>query len=107
MSKSRASLSILLAVSLGSASFATSCAVPATAQESARARVAFRVEGMHCGACATRLSDALAGVEGVLAADVSFDETRAVVSYDPDRVTPARLVRVIEEAGFRAHIENR
>lgn len=76
----------------------------ATAQP-AQARVALRVEGMHCGGCATSLQTVLTRIEGVVAARVSFDESRAVVDYDPRRVTLERLVEAIENAGFRARVE--
>lgn len=74
------------------------------AQESTHAQVVLHVEGMHCGACASRLQGILERVDGVIAARVSYDETRAVVRYDARRVTTARLLRAVEDAGFRARI---
>ena len=90
-----------LAVALALGAVATTTSQSA-AQESTHARVVLHVEGMHCGSCATRLQDVLARIDGVIAASVSFDETRAVVRYDARRVTLARLVRAAEDAGFRA-----
>lgn len=97
----------MLALALAAfASLAPHQAMPtAAAQPTTRASVDFRVEGMHCGACANRLQDVLTRVQGVIDAEVSFDETRAVVTYDPRRLTTARLVQVIEEAGFRARVQ--
>lgn len=54
------------------------------------------VEGMTCGACATSVKIVLKKVEGVVDATVSYEKKRAVVEYDPARVTPAKLVAAIE-----------
>jgi copper chaperone CopZ len=35
---------------------------------------------------------------------VSFREKRAVVTYDPDRVTPEGLVEAVGETGFSASL---
>lgn len=72
------------------------------AQERENARVTLWIEGMHCGACAERIEDVLGRLPGVISADVDFEQTRALVVYQPGRVTVARVVSAVEEAGFRA-----
>jgi copper chaperone CopZ len=54
------------------------------------------VEGMTCGACATSVKIVLKKVDGVVGATVSYEKKRAVVEYDPARVSPATLVAAIE-----------
>jgi Cu+-exporting ATPase len=51
---------------------------------------------------ARRLEKALAGIEGVLEASVSFAQERARVRYVPTLVSQADLRRVVSEAGFEA-----
>lgn len=95
----------LLVLVLVSAFAMASIDVSGASAQPARAQVILRVEGMHCGACASRLQDILARLDGVLSARVSFDETRATVTYDARRVSTARIVSAIEDAGFRARFE--
>ena len=43
-------------------------------------------------------------VDGVIAAEVSYDDERADVRYRPGLVEPEVLVKAIEEAGFQASV---
>jgi copper chaperone CopZ len=47
---------------------------------------------------------ALTAIDGVVTAEVLFDEERADVRYDPARATPERLVQAVEEIGFVARM---
>lgn len=76
---------------------------PPVAQTNART-VTFAIEGMSCGGCATSIAEALRRVDGVLSADVSYDERRARVAYDADRVSQERLMEVIRELGYRVEV---
>ena len=58
--------------------------------------VVLNVEGMTCGACATSVKIVLKKVDGVLDAHVSYQKKRAVVKYDPGRVSPAQMIEAIE-----------
>ena len=85
------------------AAFAVLSAAAGTATAQARTeRLTLRVEGMHCGACAERIEDSVGRLEGVVSAAVDFEQTRAIVVYDPRRISPARIIDAIEDAGFRA-----
>jgi copper chaperone len=66
----------------------------------ATAKVSIPVEGMTCGCCVRRVTEALEAVSGVSAAEVLLAEKRAVVSYDPARVQPAALVDAIRASGY-------
>ena len=44
------------------------------------------------------------GVDGVVDAEVSYDDKRADVRYRPDMVEPAALVAAIDGAGFSASV---
>ena len=54
------------------------------------------VEGMTCGACATSVGVVLKKLDGVAKAKVSLDDKRAVVTYDPAKVTPEKMVETIQ-----------
>ena len=47
---------------------------------------------------------ALRELDGVVAADVSFDDRRADVQYRPSLVTPESLVAAIDRIGFQASV---
>ncbi len=50
------------------------------------------------------MRQALIGVDGVVDADVSYDDKRAEVRYQPDMVEPAALVAAIDDVGFSASV---
>ncbi len=44
------------------------------------------------------------GLDGVIDAEVSYDDKRASVRYRPDAVQPPALVAAIKEIGFSASV---
>jgi copper chaperone CopZ len=62
----------------------------------------FTISGMHCDGCAKGLTAELKQTRGVVFAQVTFSNQLAVVAYDTNRVSQARLVQVAKEAGFEA-----
>lgn len=75
------------------------CLIPqASAAATAAAKVTtLHIEGMTCGSCATAVKHVLKGVEGVKDAQVSFEEKKGVVTYDPAKVTPQKIANAVEE----------
>ena len=64
--------------------------------------VELKVEGMDCQGCVksvTRMLSALPGVSGV---DVSLEQGRARVTYDPARAGVADFKRAVERAGYKS-----
>ena len=60
-----------------------------------------RVEGMHCKMCSASVAKALKATDGVEKVDVSFEKGEAVVQYDDQKVTEAKLREVINSTGFK------
>ena len=71
----------------------------------ATAELTLTISGMHCGGCATGIAAMLKRTEGVLKAEVSYEERRAVVAYDPAKTSPDKIVDVIEKMGYKAAIK--
>ena len=71
-----------------------------------RVRTDIRVEGMTCGACASRVQSALGAAGGVLDARVNFASSRATVLHDGS-IDDANLRRVVEQAGYSAPVDAR
>ena len=61
-----------------------------------------RVEGMHCKMCSASVTKALEATEGVEKVEVSHEKGVAVVQYDDQKVTEAKLREVINGTGFKA-----
>jgi copper chaperone len=61
-----------------------------------------KVKGMTCQACVSKVAKSLKAVEGVKDAKVSLDKEQAVVTYDADKVKPAKLIAAVKDSGFKA-----
>ncbi len=58
------------------------------------------ISGMTCGGCVRSVSKVLNAMDGVAKSEVSLEERRAVVDFDPDKVGVEQLKRAIVEAGY-------
>lgn len=94
--KSKFNLTLILA-SLAAAALAADPA-PKTTCVTNR----FTISGMHCDGCAKGLTAELKQTRGVAFAQVTFSNQLAVVAYDTNRVSQAKLVQAAKEAGFEA-----
>ena len=66
--------------------------------------VTIRVKGMTCGGCATSVEKALKSTEGVEDVRVSFERGRAVIKYNDQKVTIAKLREVINSTGMSCEV---
>ena len=58
------------------------------------------VKGMHCATCAMTVTKSIYSREGVENADVNFATEKAVLTYDPDKVSLEELGEAIRDAGY-------
>ncbi|MFN3336549.1 MAG: copper ion binding protein, partial [Thermomicrobium sp.] len=70
--------------------------------DSSEATVELGIEGMTCASCVRRVERALLAVPGVHEAVVNLANERAFVRFDPTRASIDRMLRAVEEAGYRA-----
>ena len=63
--------------------------------------VTIRVEGMKCAKCSASVTKALKATEGVESAEVSSDKGEAVIKYDDQKLSEAKLKEVINSTGFK------
>jgi len=61
-----------------------------------------KIEGMTCGGCVKSVTRVLTGVAGVASAEVSLEEGRARVTFDPGKTGLQALKDVVERAGYHA-----
>jgi len=67
-----------------------------------KSKTTLTVEGMTCGHCAMRVSEALEGVEGVKAASVSLDKKEVAVEFKKEKIEDEILITAVEKAGYKA-----
>lgn len=102
MKKGFAIIALVTAVAFGVAFVGNAgsgcCLIPqASAAAQSAKMTTLHIEGMTCGACATAVKQVLKKVTGVTNAQVSFEEKKGVVTYDPSKVTPAQIAHAITE----------
>jgi copper chaperone CopZ len=66
------------------------------------AEVILRIDGMHCGACVRRVSQALAAQQGLAVKEVRIGAAR----IESDQQSAAsQAVEALAKAGYKAHSE--
>jgi copper chaperone CopZ len=68
------------------------------------AEFTLKVDGMHCGSCERRVSQALAAMPGVVVNEVRIGAVR--LSSDEDPAPIGRAIAAIAKAGYTAYLES-
>lgn len=72
----------------------------------AHARARIGIEGMDCLLCAAGLQNKLRTLQGVSKAEVSYQDKRATIEFDPGVIGRARLGEAIEGDGFKVVVQD-
>jgi copper chaperone CopZ len=62
--------------------------------------ITFKIEGMHCNSCAMNIDGELEDTEGVTSADTNYAKSKTVVTYDPTKISEAKLKEVIKSLDY-------
>jgi len=65
-----------------------------------REKIIVRISGMHCSSCAHTIERALKEEEGIIAANVNFATEKALIEYNPDKVTLENIAQIIRGVGY-------
>jgi copper chaperone CopZ len=68
------------------------------------AEFTLRIDGMHCGSCVRRVSQALTAVPGVTVNEVRVGAARLAAAEEPAPVDLA--IAALAKAGYAAHLES-
>ncbi len=68
------------------------------------AEFTLRIDGMHCGSCVRRVSQALASTPGVVVNEVRVGAARLTATEEPAPVETA--IAALAKAGYSAHLES-
>lgn len=64
--------------------------------------VTLKVAGMTCGGCVYGVRTVLTRLSGVSKADVSYEQSKAVITYNPAAVTVGKMIAAIKTLGYIA-----
>ncbi len=65
-------------------------------------KVTFNIEGMHCGSCAVGIQMLTSQMDGVTAAEVTYEGKKGTFEYDPTKVKKEDIVKAIADLGYKA-----
>ncbi|HZT22082.1 MAG TPA: mercuric transporter MerT family protein [Verrucomicrobiae bacterium] len=83
------------------------CCAPSAVVSTNVAVLQVRIPSMDCAACAVSIQAMLRKQPGVQSARVSFDTKTATVQYDATKISPQKLIAVIDQTGFKAEIADK
>lgn len=70
----------------------------ATAANATTSTTTLHIQGMTCAACEIAVKLVLRKTPGVISATVSYEEKRAVVTFDPAKTTPKKIAAAVADA---------
>jgi copper chaperone CopZ len=71
------------------------------------AEFTLRIDGMHCGSCVRRVTQALASTKGVVVNEVRVGAARFTSTASLDGLAPVELaIAALAKAGYTAHLES-
>jgi copper chaperone len=62
--------------------------------------IQLHIHGMTCSGCVNSVTQVLQAVPGVSNVEVSLEQKRAVVTYDPAQAGTAQFKAAVEDAGY-------
>jgi mercuric ion binding protein len=77
-------------------------ALPLPAFAAAPQTLVLDMQNMTCSLCSVTVQKALEKVPGVDSAKIDYEKKTATVKFDPDKVSPAGLIKATTDAGFPA-----
>jgi copper chaperone CopZ len=77
---------------------------PVTPTHDSLQKVTLHVEGMTCGGCTLATRKVLTRLDGVEKAVVTYQPPRAVVTFDPRKVTVPQMIAAIKTLGYRSAV---
>ncbi|HUW21489.1 MAG TPA: heavy metal translocating P-type ATPase [Candidatus Bathyarchaeia archaeon] len=60
------------------------------------------ISGMHCSGCVVSIETLLKKQEGIYSASVNFASERAIIEFDPRRITLKRIKEMVKKIGYEA-----
>lgn len=65
-------------------------------------KIELKIEGMHCGACATGIQMLTSQIDGVASAFVDYEGKKGTFEFDPAKTSKEAIIKSIAELGYQA-----
>ncbi len=65
-------------------------------------KIDMKIEGMHCGACATGIQMLTSSMDGVKEVFVDYNSKKGSFEFDETKVSKDQIIKAIEELGYKA-----
>lgn len=65
-------------------------------------KIELKIEGMHCGACATGIQMLVSQMDGVKSIFVDYESKKGTVEFDPAKVSQEQIFKEIGTLGYKA-----
>ncbi|MDP3792481.1 MAG: heavy-metal-associated domain-containing protein [bacterium] len=65
-------------------------------------KIEMKIEGMHCGACATGIQMLTSSMDGVKEVFVDYEKKFGTFEFDETKVTKEQIIASIKELGYTA-----
>ncbi len=65
-------------------------------------KLELKIEGMHCGACATGIQMLVSQMDGVKSVFVDYNGKVGTFEFDSSKVTKEQIIKSIAELGYTA-----
>jgi copper chaperone len=84
------------------------CSIYHQKDEEDMSEFTLKIDGMHCGSCVRRVSQALAATEGMVVNEVRLGAARVTSPRDPaglNQTTVDLAIAALAKAGYTAHLD--
>ena len=65
-------------------------------------KIELKIEGMHCGSCATGIQMLVSQMDGVKFIFVDYNSKKGAVEFDSTKVTKEQIIKEIAVLGYQA-----
>lgn len=65
-------------------------------------KIELKIEGMHCGACATGIQMLTSSIDGVKEVFVDYEAKKGSFEFDETKVSKEQIIKTIGELNFKA-----
>ena len=69
-------------------------------------KVLLNIIGMHCSTCSINIDGKLEDTDGVSFSATSYSKQQTEVSFDPNKITPQKIIAIIKGVGYDAKVES-
>lgn len=65
-------------------------------------KIKFKIQGMHCSACAMDIDGELEDTEGVKESSTNYAKSETQVSFNSEQISQDKIVEILEKIGYKA-----